>query len=68
MVWPKDVVEFLHVHVYNAEKGVASVIRNWHIAVDGRGVCEALRSQYFQEMLDWMHSDWIPGQVWLQIS
>ena len=60
-VLAKGIVEFLHVHGYNAEKGVASVIRNWHIAVDGRGVCEISRSQYWQEMIDWMLSDWIPG-------
>ena len=60
-VWCKGVVEFLHVHGYNAEKWVASVIRNRYIAVDGRGVCDASRSQYCQEMLDWMLSDWIPG-------
>ena len=55
-MWSKGVVEFLHLYGYNAEKWVASVIRNWHIAGD-----EASRSQYCQEMLDWILCDWIPG-------
>ena len=56
-------MEFLYVHGYNAEKWVASVIRNWHKAVDGRDVCEASRSQYCQDMLDWVLSDWISGYI-----
>ena len=55
-VWSKDVVECLHVYGYNAKKCVVSVIRNLHIADD-----EASRSQYCQEMLDWMLFDWILG-------
>lgn len=46
---------------YENEAHLVRSIRNWHRAVDGRGLSEAERSSYVQNMLEWLLQDWIPG-------
>ena len=40
-----------------AEKELTRLIRNWHRAVDSRGLNESSRSQFCEELLDWLLAD-----------
>lgn len=54
------VISFLERKGHKTGAHVLRTIHNWHKAVDGRGLSEAERSQYCQEMKYWLLDDWIP--------
>ena len=39
---------------------ILTIIRNWHRAVDGRGLSESEQSQFCQDMKCWLLDDWVP--------
>jgi hypothetical protein len=54
------VVDFLE-RVGNARGAkIIRTIHNWHKAVDGRGLNEATRLTYIQDMKTWILDDWMP--------
>ena len=46
---------------YTAEAHLVRIVHNWHKAVDGRDLDEAIRSQRVRDMINWLLEDWIPG-------
>ena len=54
------VLSFLDGKGYTSTAKVIRIIHNWHKAVDGRGLSEAVRSEYCKEMKEWLLSDWMP--------
>ena len=42
-----------------------SIVRNWHKAVDGRGLNEETRSAYLADMKNWLLDDWMPWHTYM---
>ena len=59
----RGVVQFLKMRGYKNEARVLEIFRQWHLAADGRGICEEDRSRYFKEMKDWILDDWMPWHM-----
>ena len=62
-LWSKSVLEFMERKGYVTEFNAVKVVRNWHRAVDGRGLSEQERSTFVKDMLKWLLSDWMPGHT-----
>lgn len=60
LVISRGVIEFLVMNGHVSEARILGIIRNWHKAVDGRGLNEDLRSRYLSDMKDWILDDWTP--------
>lgn len=56
----RGVIQFLKTGGYSYEARVLEIFRHWHLAADGRGISEEVRSSYFKEMKDWILDDWMP--------
>ena len=56
----RGVVEFMERNGHVNEAKVLRILRNWHKAVDGRGLSEDERSTYLAEMKAWLLDDWMP--------
>lgn len=54
------VINFLNKNGHPSCANVLTIIRNWHKAVDGRGLSEALRSTYLNAFKEWILDDWMP--------
>lgn len=54
------VIKFLERKGHKSGADILTIIRNWHRAVDGRGLSESERSQFCQDMKCWLLDDWVP--------
>ena len=58
------VINFLELLGYATDAAVLRSIHNQNKAVDGRGLSEAQRSIYLQDMKKWLLDDWVPWHRW----
>ena len=63
LIWSKSVLEFMESKCYRNEADLVRIIRNWHRAVDDRGLSEEDRFYNIKAMLHWLLRDWIPSFV-----
>ena len=56
----RGVIQFLKKKGYVNEVVILEIFRNWHKAVDGRGLNEEVRSHYLKDMKNWILEDWMP--------
>ena len=54
------VISFMEKNGQLNESRVLSILRNWHRAVDGRGIPEETPLTFLQDMKDWLLDDWMP--------
>ena len=54
------VISFMERNNQESEKKVLTILRNWHQAVDGRGLSEETRVAFLQDMKKWLLDDWMP--------
>ena len=54
------VISFLERKGHKSGANVLQLIRNWHRAVDGRGLSETQRSQFCEDMKSWLLDEWMP--------
>ncbi len=54
------VIKFLERKGHKSGADILTIIRNWHRAVDGRGLSESERSRFCQDMKCWLLDDWVP--------
>lgn len=54
------VIDFLERKGHQSGADVLRIIRNWHRAVDGRGLSESERLKFCYDMKCWILDDWIP--------
>ena len=59
------VVAYLEKNGYSSTAKVIKILHNWHKAVDGRGLSEAVRSSFCKDMKDWLLDDWMPWHNYL---
>ena len=54
------VISFMERKGHESERKVLTIIRNWHRAVDGRGLSQDTRVTFLQDMKKWLLDDWMP--------
>ena len=54
------VISFMERNGHESERKVLTIIRNWHRAVDGRGLSQDTRVTFLQDMKKWLLDDWMP--------
>ena len=54
------VISFMERNGHTSESMILTVLRNWHRAVDGRGLSDETRASFLQDMKKWLLDDWMP--------
>lgn len=63
-IFSPGVINFLELLGYATDAAVLRSIHSRNKAVDGRGLSEAQRSIYLQDMKKWLLDDWVPWHRW----
>jgi hypothetical protein len=60
------VISFMEKNGHLSDSRVLTVLRNWHRAVDGRGLSDETRLSYLQDIKNWLLDDWMPWHMTIQ--